>query len=135
MEWLNAMNEWLGAMDQWLDVTLNPVLNPVNVWVTYLFYYAGTPAQLAFVLLYLTRPWRKYGPTRAVMNKSFSLFLVMSQSLIVLHMFGMRPLDWPWWLLLYRIVGDAWITFAIYYQLVVNIREIRAGYRDRLEQG
>lgn len=109
-------------------------LNTINIWVTYIFYYAGTPAQGAFVLLYLTRPWRKYGPTRAVMNKAFSLFLVMSQSLIVLHLYGIRPLDWPAWLLLYRIVGDVYITVAIYYQVFVNIREMREGYREHLIQ-
>lgn len=105
-------------------------LNTINWWVTYMFYYAGTPAQLAFLLIYSTRPWRKYGPTRAVWNKSLSLFLVMSQSLIVLHMYGLRPLDWPWWLLAYRIVADVFITWAIYYQLVVNVLEILDGYRD-----
>lgn len=106
-------------------------LNILNVWVTYIFYYVGTPGQLAFFLLYCTRPWRKYGPTRAIWNKSLSLLLLMSQSLIVLHLYGMRHLDWPWWLILYRIICDVYITWAIYYQLFVNIREIRAGYRNR----
>lgn len=110
------------------------LLNDMNWWATYIFYYVGTPAQGLFVLLYLTRPWRKYGPTRALMNKSFSLFLVMSQSLIVLHMYGIRPLDWPWWLLLYRIIGDIYMTGAIYYQLYVNVQEIREGYRTRVSQ-
>jgi hypothetical protein len=113
---------------------MNDTLNTINWWATHAFFYLGTPAQGMFVLLYLTRPWRKYGPTRAVMNKAFSLFLLMSQSLIVLHMYGLRPLDWPWWLLLYRIVGDIYMLVAIYYQLIVNAREIRAGYRNHLSQ-
>lgn len=107
-------------------------LNTLNVWATYAFYYAGTPAQCIFCLLYWTRPWRTYGPTRAVMNKSFSLFLVMFNSLIVLHLYGMRPLDWPWWLLLFRILSDIYLLEAIYYQLWVNYKEIRAGYREHL---
>lgn len=118
----------------WLAATHVDLLNTVNIYVTYAFYYIGTPAQGIFVLLYLTRPWRKYGPTRAVMNKAFSLFLVMSQSLIVLHMYGIRPLDWPWWLLLYRVIGDIYMMVAIIYQLAVNWREIRTGYRERLIQ-
>lgn len=109
-------------------------LNVANTWVTYIFYYVGTPAQGLFVALYLTRPWRNYGPTRAVMNKSFSLFLVMFNSLLVLHLYGLRPLDWPWWLLLFRIVSDVYLTGAIFYQLFVNVREIREGYRDRFSR-
>lgn len=109
-------------------------LNTVNWWATYAFYYLGTPAQGLFVILYLTRPWRKYGPTRAVMNKSFSLFLVMFNSTLVLILFGQRFADWPWWLLVFRILSESYLLGAIYYQLFVNFREIRAGYRDRIEQ-
>lgn len=110
-------------------------LNTINIWVTYALYYTGTPAQGIFVILYLTRPWRKYGPTRAVMNKSFSLFLIMFNSLLVIQMFGQRPVDWPWWLLSFRIVSGVYLLFAIYYQLFVNVREIRDGYRDRTSEG
>lgn len=106
-------------------------LNDVNMWTTYVFYYVGTPMQGLFVVLYLTRPWRKYGPTRAVMNKSFSLFLVMFNSLLVLALFGQRSLDWPWWLLLFRILSEAYLLGAIFYQLWVNFREIREGYKSR----
>lgn len=113
---------------------MSDVLDTVNVWATYALYYAGTPAQLLFLLLYATRPWRKFGPTRAVMNKSLSVFILMSQSLIVLHMYGLRPLDWPAWLLIYRILGDAYLLGAIYYQLFVNAREILAGYREHMMQ-
>lgn len=116
----------------WFSARNVDALNSVNHWVTFALYYFGTPAQGIYVLLYLTRPWRKYGPTRAVMNKSFSLFLIMLNSLIVLQMFGQRPLEWPWWLLLFRIVSGLYLLAAIYYQLFVNVREIRAGYRDWL---
>lgn len=109
-------------------------LNTVNIWVTYAFYYLGTPAQGLFVLLYLTRPWRKYGPTRAVMNKSFSLFLVMVNSLIVLILFDQRSVDWPMWLLVFRILSESYLLVAIFYQLFVNYREIRHGYLNRTSQ-
>jgi hypothetical protein len=108
------------------------VLDTANHYATYALFYAGTPAQLLFIGLYLTRPWRKYGPTRAVMTKSVSLFLLMSQGMIVLHLYGLRPLDWPWWLLVYRIVGDVFLLTAIYYQLWVNVQEMLAGYREQM---
>lgn len=107
------------------------LLNEANYWATYAFFYIGTPMQGLFVVLYLTRPWRKYGPTRAVMNKSFSLFLVMFNSTLVLALFGQRLVDWPWWLLLFRILSETYLLWAIFYQLYVNVREIRDGYRNR----
>jgi hypothetical protein len=103
-------------------------LNTVNVVVTYAFIYAGTVGQFAFVVLYFFRPWRKYRPTRALMSKSFSLFLILSQSFIVLNLYGLRHLDWPAWLIVYRVGGDAFMLWAIYYQLYALVKEIIAGY-------
>lgn len=106
-------------------------LNEINVVATYALIYGGLPGQTLFLAIYWFRPWRKYRPTRALMSKSFSFWLLMSQSFIVLHMYGMRPLDWPWWLLVYRILGDIFMVSAIYYQLYALIREqFRAGGQD-----
>lgn len=105
-------------------------LDTLNTVATYALIYGGTPAQTLFVGLYLFRPWRKYRPTRALMSKSFSFWLLLSQSFIVLHMYGLRPVEWPDWLMVYRIVGDAFMLWAIYYQLISLLLEIRSGYRE-----
>lgn len=106
-------------------------LDQLNMWATYALIYGGLPAQTLFLLLYLTRPWRDWRPTRALMSKSFSFWLLLSQSLIVLHLYGMRPVDWPDWLMVYRIVGDVFMLAAIYYQLYALVKEMVDGYRDQ----
>jgi hypothetical protein len=109
------------------------MLEQINVVATYALIYGGLPAQTLYVLLYLTRPWRTYAVSRALMTKSFSFWLLLSQSFIVLSLYGLRPLDWPAWLIIYRIVGDIFMVGAIYYQLFALISEIRAGYRTRIK--
>lgn len=110
------------------------MLETINVWATYGLIFGGLPAQTLYLLLYLTRPWRLYGPTRALMVKSFSFWLLLSQSFIVLSMYGLRPLDWENWLMVYRILGNTFMLGAIYYQLFALVKEIRVGYVDSLKK-
>jgi hypothetical protein len=107
-------------------------LNDINIIATYAFIYGGLPAQTLFLIIYWLGPWRIYRPTRALMSKSFSFWLLMSQSFFVLHLYGLRPLDWPAWMLVYRIVGDIFMLAAIYYQLYALIRERLEGRSDPL---
>lgn len=103
------------------------MLDTLNGWATYAFLFGGWPIQTTFLLLYVRREWRRYRPTRALMNKSFSLWLLMTNGAIVLLMFGMRPLDWPDWLIVFRVVCYVYMLWALFYQCYALIREILEG--------
>lgn len=111
------------------------VLNQVNIWITYIFIWAGTLGQGFYVLLFLTRNWNQEGWPRALMAGRGAFFLLLLNSFIVLNMYGLRPLDWPWGLLLFRIVSNTLMLTAIYYQLFALFKEVRDGYDEDVKRG
>lgn len=106
----------------------------VTMWSTQLLLWVGTPGQLTFLLLYMTRPWRKYRPTRALMMKSAALGLLLFNSWTKLLVFGgPSHVDYPGWLSAQNIVINMFLLAAIYYQLYALIVEMRRGDRNSLE--
>lgn len=110
------------------------LLNQVNVWITYLFVCAGFVGQGFYVALFLTREWNQEGWPRALFSGRLAFFLLLSNSFIVLMMYGLRPLDWPAWLLSYRILTTTLMLSAIYYQLFALFKEIRDGYDEDMKR-
>lgn len=105
-------------------------LNMVNVVVTYALIWGGTPAQGLFAGLWLfTRDWKSDPLATWYMLGRLAWFFLLLNSFIVLTLFGMRPLDWPWWLLSFRIFTYAFILVVIYGQLFNLIHEMIAVYR------
>lgn len=100
-------------------------LNWLNIVVTYVFIWAGTPAQGLFAGLWLfTRKWRGDALMTWHVAGRVAFFILLTQSFIVLTLYGLRPLDWPVWLILFRVFGDLFMLVTIYGQLFSLIQEM-----------
>jgi len=93
-----------------------------TVWTIWL----GLLGQTAFVCLYVTRPWRYYRITRAYLLKSVAFQAIFIRSALLLTTRGMRTnVDDPLWVQLTAIGLNAFVLFAIWYQLFALVLEIR----------
>lgn len=105
-------------------------LNAVNAVVTYVFIWAGWIGQGLYCALFLTRNWQAGRWAKSLMAGRLAFFLLLTNSFIVLNMYGLRPLDWPAWLLVFRIVTNTLMLAAIYYQLLSLLTEVREDYHE-----
>lgn len=107
-------------------------LDKLNVVVTYVLICAGTPAQGLLAGLWLfTRRWRGDPLVTWYVLGRLAWFFLLLNSFIVLTVYGMRPLDWPAWLILIRVVTYTFILVVIYGQLFNLIHEMTAVYQRR----
>jgi hypothetical protein len=101
---------------------VNAISDISTVWTIWL----GLIGQTLFVSLYLTRPWRYYRITRAYLMKSVALQAIFLRSALLLHTRGLRSdMNDPAWVALSAIALNAFVLFAIWYQLFALVLEIR----------
>lgn len=109
------------------------MIHALQDWTTLILLWVGTPIQLVFVGLFLTRKWTKYRFSRALMWKSTALLLYLyawwSKTLVA----GLRPIDWPMWIDVQTSVINAIVFWAIVNQLYALIRDILSGDRNTAE--
>jgi hypothetical protein len=93
-----------------------------TVWTIWL----GLIGQTAFCVIFATRPWRRYRITRAYFNKSLAMEAIFIRSALLLSTRGLRPgVDDPLWVSLSAIALNAYVLWAIWYQLYALLLEIR----------
>lgn len=103
-------------------------MNAVNMWATIATIHLGFIGQLAFVVMYSTRPWRQYRITRALMTKSVAFLMIFTLSEARLWTRGLRPnVDDTLALIVFQLALDALIVFAVWYQTIALGIEIRRG--------
>lgn len=108
-------------------------MNTVNQWATVATIWLGLTGQSIFLALYATRPWREYRITRALMMKSFAFWLIFVLSATRLVTRGLRPnVDDSLALIIFQLILDALIVFAIWYQAIALAIEVRQGRKQPL---
>jgi hypothetical protein len=86
--------------------------------------YGGLVGQTIFVGGYLTRPWWRYRITRALMLKSIAFWLIFVRSAFLLQTRGMRPNEDTVDVIIFTLVLDAVILWAVWYQAIALLIEI-----------
>lgn len=105
--------------------------NDVSQFSTFWTIWLGLIGQTAFCVLFATRPWRQYRITRAYFSKSWAMEAIFLRSAMLLTARGLRPgIDDPAWVAISAVVLNAFVLWAIYYQLVALALEIHRGQED-----
>jgi hypothetical protein len=105
--------------------TINEISAFSTVWTIWL----GLIGQTIFCAIFATRPWRKYRISRAYFNKSMAMEAIFVRSALLLSTRGMRPnLDDPLWVSLSAIALNAYVLWAVWYQLYALLMEMRYGH-------
>lgn len=104
---------------------MNEISDVSTVWTIWL----GLIGQTLFVSLYLTRPWRYYRITRAYLMKSLAFQAIFIRSALLLETRGLRSdVNDPTWVTLSAIALNAFVLFAIWYQLIALVLEIKRAH-------
>lgn len=109
------------------------MMDTINDWSTLILLWVGTPIQLLFVLLYLTRKWTKYRFSRALMWKSGALVLYLYDGWSRLLVAGLRDYDWPLWIDIQSPIIKALVFWAIVNQFYALVRDAVADDPDPIQ--
>lgn len=92
---------------------------------TAIYIYGGVVGQSIFWLLYLTRPWLKYRPTRAFMMHNTAMLMIFIVSTTRYTNAGGIPIhNEDTSLILFSVFMRVFILFTIWYQLASLIIEM-----------
>ncbi len=105
-------------------------LIPFSDWATEWTFYIGWVGQSVFLAMYLSRQWVRYPFTKALMQKSLSIWLLMTLSSVKLFAYGgPRSNDVAGWLPWFSLALDVAITLSIWNQVFALFAEVRDGRR------